>query len=135
MDAPTVAVSSDGKKVAVAWMDMRAGKNERDVQWSVGTGGKFAPESTVHDVSAGVQGHPSLAFDKDGVAWCAWEDSRNGPNAMRIFAADAKTRKNVQISEDGEGKAGYPTLASGGGVLGVVYEAGSGVSFRIASGQ
>ena len=48
MDAPAVAVSNDGKKVAAAWMDMRAGKNDRDVQWTVGSAGKFAPESTVH---------------------------------------------------------------------------------------
>jgi hypothetical protein len=134
MDAPAVAVSNDGKKVAAAWMDMRAGKNDRDVQWTVGSGGKFAPEATVHDVGSGTQGHPSLAFDKDGIAWCAWEDSRTGPNNIRIFAADSKTKKNVQISEDGEGKCGYPTLALGGGVLGVIYEAGGGVSFRPVSG-
>ena len=134
MDAPAVAVSNDGKKVAAAWMDMRAGKNDRDVQWTVGSGGKFAPESTVHDVGTGTQGHPSLAFDKDGVAWCAWEDSRSGPNNVRIYAADSKTRKNVQVSEDGEGKCGYPSLASGGGVLGVAYESAAGIAFRALSG-
>jgi hypothetical protein len=53
MDAPAVAVSNDGKKIAAAWMDMRAGKNDRDVQWTVGAGGKFAPETTVHDVGPG----------------------------------------------------------------------------------
>src|SRR5262245_52465148 len=135
MDAPAVAVSNDGKKMAAAWMDMRAGKNDRDVQWTVGAAGKFAPETSVADVTTGTQGHPSLAFDKDGIAWCAWEDSRSGPNNQRIYAAESKTRKNVQISEDGEGKCGYPTLASGGGVLGVVYEAGGGVSFRVVSGN
>ena len=51
------------------------------------------------DVTTGTQGHPSLAFDKDGTAWCAWEDARSGPNNMRIYAADSKTRKNVQINE------------------------------------
>lgn len=135
MDAPAVAVSSDGKKIAAAWMDMRAGNNNRDVQWTVGVGGKFPPEAPVHDVSTGTQGHPSLVFDKEGTAWCAWEDARKGPNDLRIFAADSKTRKNVQISEDGEGKCGYPSLAARGGVLGVAYEAGGSISFRILSGR
>lgn len=135
MDAPAVAVSNDGKRIAAAWMDMRAGKNDRDVQWTVGTGGKFAPETSVHDVGAGTQGHPSLAFDKEGTAWCAWEDSRSGPNNVRIYAADSKSRKNVQVSEDGEGKCGYPSLAFGAGLLGVAYESGAGVSFRVVSGN
>ena len=128
-------MSNDGKKLAAAWMDMRAGTNARDVQWTVGAAGKFAPEASVADVTTGTQGHPSLAFDKDGTAWCAWEDARSGPNNMRIYAADAKTRKNVQVSEDGEGKCGYPSLASGGGVLGVAYESSGGISFRIVSGN
>ena len=131
MDAPAVAVSPDGRSVAAAWMDMRRGKNERDVEWTLGAPGKFAPESLVHDVTTGIQSHPSLAFDKDGVAWCAWEDSRSGPNSPRIFAADSKTRKNVQISDDAEGKAGYPNLASGGGTVGVLYECPAGVAFRV----
>jgi hypothetical protein len=135
MDAPAVAVSNDGKKTAAAWMDMRAGRNDRDVQWTIGAAGSFAPETSAADVTTGTQGHPSLAFDKDGVAWCAWEDSRNGPNTLRIYAADSKTRKNVPISEDGEGKCGYPSLATGGGVLGVAYESGGGISFRIVSGN
>jgi hypothetical protein len=134
MDAPSVAVSADGKKTVVAWMDMRSGKNDRDVQWTVGSEGRFAPEATIHDVTAGTQGHPSLAFDKDGIAWCAWEDGRTNPNLMQIYVADFKSKKNLRISEDAEGKCGYPSLALGGGVLGVAYEAGGGVSFRVIGG-
>lgn len=133
MDAPAVAVSNDGKRIAAAWMDMRAGN--RDVQWTVGTAGRFAPEATVHDDAKNVQGHPSLAFDAEGTAWCAWEDTRSGPNDQRIYAADSKTRKNVAVSAPSEGKCGYPTLAAGGGLLGVAYESGSGVSFRVVSGN
>ncbi len=132
MDAPAVAVSNDGKKIAAAWMDMRAGN--RDVQWTVGSAGKFAPEATVHDDTKNAQGHPSLAFDAEGSAWCAWEDTRSGPNDQRIYAADSKTKKNVAVSAPAEGKCGYPALAAGGGVLGVSYESGSGVSFRVLSG-
>jgi hypothetical protein len=135
MDAPAVAVTADGKTVAVAWMDMRRGKNERDVQWSLGSGGKFAPEANVHDVATGVQGRPSLAFDKENVAWCAWEDSRSGPNNVRIYAADSKSKKNVQISDDAEGKCGYPSLAAAGSLIGVAYETGAGIFFRVVTGQ
>ncbi len=135
MDAPAVAVTSDGKKIAAAWMDTRTGGNNRDVQWTVGLGGKFAPEASASDDTNGIQGHPTVAFDAEGTAWCAWEDTRSGPNNQRIYAADSKTRKNVLVSDAAEGKCGYPTLASGGGVLGIVYESGAGVSFRTLSAK
>jgi hypothetical protein len=131
MDAPQVAVSRDGKTIATAWMDFRAGSNVRHVQWTIAPGGKFGPESPISDAAQGGQGHPSLAFDADGTAWCAWEDSRRGPAGQAIFAADAKSKKNIAVSGEGEGKCGYPTLACAGSSLGVIYEAGSGVSFRL----
>ena len=125
MDAPQVAVGRDGK-VATAWMDFRAGSNVRHVQWSVG--GK--PEGPVSD-GPGTQGHPTLAFGADGDLWCAFEDTRRGVNAQAIYAADWKSRKNVAVSAENEGKCGYPTLAFAGGVLGVVYESGNSVAFRL----
>ncbi len=130
MDAPAVAVSRDGKSTAVAWMDMRAGTNNRDVQWTIGAGGRFPPEVTANDESAGLQGHPSLAMTDDGTAWCAWEDGRSGPNSQRLYVADSKTRKNVALSEEKEGKAGYPSLAARGTFVGVAYETPAGVWFR-----
>lgn len=135
MDAPAVAVSRDGKKTAVAWMDMRSGRNDRDVQWTIGTEGRFPPEATIHDVTAGTQGHPSLVFDGDGTAWCAWEDGRSGPNALRIYAADSKTRKNVPVSDESEGKCGYPSLVSAAGFVAAAYESNGGISFRLVSGN
>jgi hypothetical protein len=126
MDAPAVAVSDDGKQTAVAWMDLRAGGGDRDVQWTLG-----GAETSAADDTRGTQGHPSLVFDAQGVAWCAWEDTRLGPNAQRIFATDSKSRKNVQVSADAEGKAGYPALARAGASIGVLYEASGGVSFRL----
>lgn len=126
MDAPQVAVSGDGKSIATAWMDFRAGANVRRVHWSLG--GK--PETPVSD-APGTQGHPSLAFDADGVVWCAFEDTRRGLNAQAIFAADWKSRKNIAVSAENEGKCGYPTVASAGGTLGVVYESGGGIAFRV----
>jgi len=131
MDAPQVAVSRDGKTTAAAWMDFRAGSNVRHVQWTVAPGGKFGPETPISDATQGGQGHPSLLFDADGTAWCAWEDSRRGPAAQGIYMADSKTKKNVAVSAESEGKCGYPTLACAGTTMGVIYEAGSGVSFRV----
>src|SRR5579862_300467 len=131
MDAPQVAVSRDGAKIATAWMDFRAGSNLRHVQWSVGGGGRIPPETSASDDTKGGQGHPSLAFDGAGVVWCAWEDTRRGINAQGIFAADWKTKKNLAISTEDEGKCAYPTLANAGGTLGVIYESGTSVSFRV----
>jgi hypothetical protein len=130
MDSPQIAVSRDGSKVAAAWMDFRAGSNLRHVQWTVGSPGRLGPETSASDDSKGGQGHPSLAFDADGTVWCAWEDTRRGIGAQGIYAADAKTKKNVAVSAESEGKCGFPTLACAGGALGVIYEAGGGVSFR-----
>ncbi|MBV8879204.1 MAG: exo-alpha-sialidase [Planctomycetaceae bacterium] len=131
MDAPQVAVSRDGSKVATAWMDFRAGGNLRHVQWALGGGGRMPGEVSASDDTKGTQGHPSLAFDADGVVWCAWEDTRRGVNAQGIFAADWKSKKNVAVSGENEGKCGYPTLAVAGGTLGVVYESGNNVAFRL----
>lgn len=131
MDAPQVAVSRDGTKIAAAWMDFRSGGNLRHVQWTTSAGGKFGPEVSTSDDAKGGQGHPSLAFDKDGTVWCAWEDTREGANNQRIYAADSKTKKNIAVSTAAEGKCGYPTLAAAGAALGVVYETASGVHFRV----
>lgn len=134
MDAPAVAVSRDGKTIAAAWMDMRAGTNNRDVQWTIGAGGKFPPETTVNDDSTGTQGHPSLTIAPDGTVWCAWEDGRSGPNTQRIFVSDSVSKKNRPLSAEGEGKCGYPTLVSRAGLVGAIYETASGVSFRTILG-
>ncbi|HZN41051.1 MAG TPA: hypothetical protein VFD82_19750 [Planctomycetota bacterium] len=129
MDAPVVAVSSDGK-IGAAWMDTRAGGGNRDVQWTMGQRGTFAAEKRANDESDGIQGHPSLAFDGKGTLWCVWEDARAGADKQRIYAADFGTKQNVQVSADSEGKCAFPSLAAGGDVLGVAYETPAGISFR-----
>ena len=98
MDAPAAAVSRDGKLRAAAWMDIRSGRNDRDVRWTRSTGAAFAPEAAVHDDTAGLQGHPALAIGPDGAVWCAWEDARGGPNAQRICVADPRSGRNVAVS-------------------------------------
>jgi hypothetical protein len=62
------------------------------------------------------------------------EDFRGGANEPRIYAAQSKTRKNVAVSAASEGKAGYPSLASGGGLVAVAYESGNSIHLRILAG-
>lgn len=133
MDAPAAAVSRDGRTIAAAWMDMRAGGGDRDVLWTLGTNGRFPAETAVHDDTRGLQGHPSLALAPDGTVWCAWEDARGGPNEQRIYVADSRTRRNLAASGPSEGKCAFPTLAAGGSVVGLVYESKGGVAFRVLS--
>ena len=129
MDAPVVAVSSDGK-IGAAWMDTRAGGGNRDVQWTMGARGALAAEKRANDDGDGQQGHPSIAFDGKGTLWCAWEDARAGADKQRIYAADFGTKRNVQVSADAEGKCAFPSLGAAGDVLGVAYETPTGISFR-----
>ena len=133
MDAPAVAVSRDGRTLAAAWMDMRSGRNDRDVHWTIATGGRFPREATVHDDTSGLQGHPSLAVDAEGAVWCAWEDGRGGPDVQRIYVADSRTKKNAAVSGASEGRCAFPSLAAGGGLVGVAYESRGGVVFRVLS--
>ncbi len=126
MSAPAVAVSKDGKTFAAAWMDQRTGKEQRDAYWSVAEGGDFREESPLHEEREGIQDHPSVAFDEEGTAWAAWEDGRAGRKQVRVRSASASSSASFaekEISTPEEGAAGFPVLASGGGLVGVVYEA------------
>jgi hypothetical protein len=127
MDAPAVAVSNDGRKVAIAWMDMRSGRNDRSVFWTISTGAAFAPETSVADDAADIQAHPSACVDAAGEVHVVFEDMKGGKNIRH--RSSAKGAKDVAITS-GEGECSFPTIACGK-VMGVVYEAGGGVSFRV----
>lgn len=131
MDAPAVAVTPEGKKLVVAWMDMHSDGKNRDVEWVIEQDGKFGQEMMVNDTAQGQQGHPSVVFDSEENAWCAWEDSREGVAKQSIFATNSKTERNFRVSDVSEGKCGYPTLAASGGVVGVVYEANRATSDEV----
>ena len=133
MDAPAVAVSRDGKKVALAWMDTREDGRNRNLYWTVGSPGRFPPETRVHEETRGVQGHPSLTFDASGNAWCAWEDLRDNP--QRIYIAGTGSKKDVSVSAVSEGKASFPSLVSAGKILAVAYETRGGVTVRTISAR
>jgi hypothetical protein len=113
MDAPAVAVTRDGKKVAAAWMDTRLGGNNRQIYWTM-TG---RPEAALADDPKGVKGHPSIAFDDRGRLHAAWEDFRSG--VLRIHYRGAG--KDVALSP-GKGNASFPSLACGNKTVGVAFE-------------
>ena len=122
MDAPAIAVSGDGKKFAVSWMDMRSGKNDRKVFWSQSANGAFPPETPLAFDVAKSAGHPSIEIDSTGVLHAAWEEEAG--RAPHIFTTtSAKDAKPVDI---GAGK--FPSLAAGK-TVGIAYEAGDGVRF------
>jgi hypothetical protein len=128
MDAPAVAVSSDGKKLAVAWMDMRSEGKDRNVYWSLATTGRFSDEQSIADDARNVQGHPSLCMDDDLNVHAAWEDAREG--RPRIYCTSSlKGSKNTAVSDESEGEVSFPTIACGK-VVGIAYEAGGAVHFR-----
>jgi hypothetical protein len=103
-------------------MDMHSDGKNRDVEWVFEQDGKFGQEMTVHGAVQGQQGHPSVVFDSEESAWCAWEDSRDGAAKQSIFAINSQGKKDFRVSDVSEGKCGYPTLAAGGDVVGIVYE-------------
>ena len=127
MDAPTVAVSDDGKKFVVGWMG-NPGGNDRDVFWTLSaTGGQLPPETLLPEKSNGVQGHASAGVDATGTFYIAWEDARSGKTAVYILTS-APGAKNECLSADGA-DATYPSL-SAGKLVGVVWERNGGVEFR-----
>jgi hypothetical protein len=143
MDAPAVAVTRDGEMIAMAWMDLRSGRNDRQI-YSMPLPG-MASEKPLADDPKGIKGHPSISFDEQSVLHAAWEDSRSGVLRVRYRAlqpawedfhlGDRRIRnrvwnpegKDVGLSPE-QGKASFPSLACGK-TVGVAYEWGGHVAF------
>ncbi|KAF0244707.1 MAG: hypothetical protein FD180_2299 [Planctomycetota bacterium] len=126
MDAPTVAVSDDGKKFAVGWMGNPAGK-DRDVFWTVSAaGGQLPPEVLLPAKTDGIQGHPSAGADSSGVFYIAWEDAQGGKGVWLLSSAPGA--KQERLSAEGA-EAAYPSVSAGKSV-GVVWEQGGNAEFR-----
>jgi hypothetical protein len=115
MDAPAISGFGEGK-LAIAWMDMRSGRNQRRVYWTTLVD-EASPEKPLAGDSKGFQGHPSIAWDATRVLHAAWEDDRSGVQRIHYRGA---TGRDLAISP-GKGKASYPSLACGK-VVGVAYE-------------
>ena len=119
MSAPAVAVLADGKKFVAAWKDKRTG--EPNVFWTASSSLNFSDDEPVHDKLDGEQNHPSLAVDQSGNVWVAWEDSRSRHQQIRVrSSADASDRA---VSDEHDGKASFPVVASNAKIVAVVYEA------------
>ncbi|MCE9584541.1 MAG: glycoside hydrolase [Planctomycetes bacterium] len=127
MDAPTLAVSDDGKKFAVGWMGNPEGK-DKDVFWAVSENGGVLPlEKRISDDAKGVQAHPTAGTDAAGVFHIAWEDARAGKTAIWATTS-APGATNERLSAEGV-EAAFPSLSAGKSV-GIVWEQGGGVEFR-----
>jgi len=121
MSAPAVAVSADGKKFAAAWKDIRAG--EPNVYWVISDKPRFGRDALVHERTEGRQDHPSLAIDRGGTVWVAWEDNRGGSRRIWVRSSQAAD-KGRAISDLGESPANYPVVVAGDGLVAVAYESG-----------
>lgn len=111
MDAPAVAVSADGKKLAFGWMDMRNRAGDRDVWWLLPGRSR---EEALAEKSDGEQGHVSLAMDEDGTVYAAWYSETN------VVVRSSKSPRNDIVNT--EAAANYPSIAVRGEVKVVVYE-------------
>jgi hypothetical protein len=130
LDGPAVAVSTDGKVIASAWMDMRESDTDANVYYTFVRDGKpVSPDFRANDLAAFYQGRPSIALDADTTAWIAWEDGRHG--VQRIYATDSKTRDNISVTGPKDPKGNAPSIVAQGSFVGVAYGLGENVAFRI----
>ena len=120
MDAPAAAVSADGKTIAIAWMDQRRGRQERDVFWRILKNGKPGPEMALAPDQSGTQGHVALAIDKKGVVHAVWTSDG------KILYRTSKDKEAKQISDSSEREAAQPSLVIQGDVIIAAYEARKG---------
>jgi hypothetical protein len=137
MSAPAVAVSQDGKKLVVAWKDLRTGRNDPHVYWaSSGNSGPF--EDSPIDFEPGAkQNHPAIALDRSGTAWVVWEDTRS--KTQRIWARSSMDHDTGRaISELSEGEASFPSISVNSDIVAVAYETTNrdrlSIKFRLIQG-
>lgn len=115
MDGPAVAVSADGKRIDLAWMDMRNGGRET---WErILESGKPMRET---QVAGPESGQVSLALADDGAVWAAWQSGES----VFVRSSEGKTERIA------DGSA--PALAVRNGVRVLVHEQRSGRSPSVA---
>jgi hypothetical protein len=121
MSAPAVAVSPDGKQFAAAWKDVRTGRNDPHVYWSISDSPNFTKDAAIDFVARAKQDHPTIAFDSSGTAWAVWEDTRSG--RQRIwYRSSSNGDTGGPVSEAREGEASFPVIAANADLLAVTYE-------------
>src|SRR5579862_716369 len=127
-EAPALTATADGKTWAAAWMDRRDLEHDANIYWAFGPPGKFARDTDPHDDRRFIQRRPTLAVEPDGTVWCAWEDGRL--STQRVFFTNTKSPPNVPLGTAKEGGCFAPSLAAGGGKVGIAYQSGDAVAFR-----
>jgi hypothetical protein len=123
MSAPAVAVSSDGKKLALAWKDVREGMPR--VWWSFTDGPKFADETAVSEEPRVPRDHPSLALDARGGFWVAWEDG-SGASARIRARSSAPGAATIDLADASQGTPACPVTACGAGLVVAAWEVAGG---------
>ena len=128
MDAPAVAVTRNGARFDMVWMDMRTGANDRQIYWRIVDAKSRPGERPLSDDSKSAKGHPSVAVGPKAVH-AAWEDNRTGEQRIwyRALSGDGK---DVPLSP-AKGKASFPSLACGK-IVGVAFEYASDAVFAAA---
>jgi hypothetical protein len=128
-EPPALAATVDGKTWAAAWMDRRDLERDANIYWAFGPPAKFGRDTDPHDDRRFIQRRPTLAVEPDGTVWCAWEDGRL--STQRVFFASTKAPANVPLGTDKEGGCFSPSMACGGGKVGIAYQSGESVAFRL----
>jgi hypothetical protein len=128
-EPPALAATADGKTFAAAWMDRRDLERDANIYWAFGPPGKFARDTDPHDDRRFLQRRPTIAVEPDGTVWCAWEDGRL--STQRVFFASTTAHANVPLGDEKEGGGFAPCLAAGGGKVGIAYQSGESIGFRL----
>ena len=110
-------------------MERRDIEGDADIFWTWGTPGKMSQDKPCQDDRRFQQRRPTIAVDADGVVWCAWEDSRL--SGQRVFFLNTKADPNIPLGEAKDGFSSAPSLAAGGGKVGIAFQLGDGVAFRL----
>ena len=123
----------DGKKFSAAWMDESTGESRKRVRWTIGATPELKGGDPIDATQKGTQDHPALVIDEAGRVWAAWESKDTDGRRTVWIRSSAEGSKSTQVSDDEQGIAAYPSLAAGGGIVGVAFEArknGDSVVFR-----
>ena len=124
MSLPAVAVSSDGKRVIVAWKQVNQGAAH--ISWREPLDSKR--DSALQPEPGGTQDHPRLALTPDGFSLAVWEETRGGKQSIWLRPARGPVQ---QISAPTDGQAAFPVLVVTPKETIVAYEAQQGGQLRV----
>lgn len=116
--APTVAAAADGG-YWVGWIDERSGNPDIYCRRLDRNGSAVSPSFRVNDDTGSAhQRVSSIAMERGGQIYIAWEDERNGSTdayGCLLDAAGNQQGPNRRLNDDGQGGAGQYYCAVGAG--------------------